>query len=118
MVVWECSAGSFNWFYTQDEALFVVSGEAFISNGKGEECRLGPGDFGFFPAGTSCTWRVPHCVRKVAVVRETMWRPLGLGLKAWSKFLRVVGRAGKSPLMLVLPACASWSLEALEAYTL
>jgi uncharacterized cupin superfamily protein len=118
MVVWECSAGSFNWFYTQDEALFVVSGEAFIGNGKGEECRLGPGDFGFFPAGTSCTWRVPHRVRKVAVVRETMWRPLGLGLKVWSKFRRILGRAGKSPLMLVLPAWASWSLEALEDYRL
>src|SRR5277367_5263618 len=91
MVVWECSAGSFNWHYSQDETLFVVSGEAFISNGTGEERCLGPGDFAFFPAGTSATWRVPSKVRKVAVVRETLWRPLGFCLKAWSKLLRVSG---------------------------
>jgi uncharacterized cupin superfamily protein len=111
MVIWECSAGTFNWFYTQDEMLFVVSGEAYIINSKGKESRLVPGDFGFFPAGTSCTWRVPHCVRKVAVIRETMWRPLGFCLKVWSKLLRVVGLAGKSPLMIVLASCVPWSFK-------
>ena len=37
-------------------------------------------------------------IRKVAVLRETMWRPLGVCLKAWKKLLRIVGLAGKSPL--------------------
>jgi len=97
-LVWECTAGLFNWFYTEDESLVVISGEAFIMNGKGEERRLGPGDFAFFPAGSSCTWRVPHLVRKVAIVRETMWRPLGFCLKVWKKLLRLTGIAGKSQL--------------------
>jgi uncharacterized cupin superfamily protein len=98
IVVWECTAGSFLWHYSQDETLFVVSGEAFISNENGTERRLGPGDFGFFPAGSSCLWRVPDVVRKIAIVRETMWRPLGFCLKAWKKLLRSAGMAGKAPL--------------------
>jgi uncharacterized protein len=98
IVVWECTAGIFEWHYNKDEILFVIAGEAFITDEKGEERRLGPGDIAFFPAGTSCTWRVPELIKKIAVVRETMWRPLGLGLKACKKLLRVAGIGGESPL--------------------
>lgn len=98
VVVWDCTAGSFRWHYSRDETLLFLSGEAFLQLENGEERRFGAGDVGFFPAGTSCSWRVADNVRKVAVVRETMWRPLGFCLKAWKKSLRVVGLAGKSPL--------------------
>jgi uncharacterized protein len=94
VVVWECSAGSFRWHYIEDEVVLIVSGEAFMLNENGEERRFGPGDVGFFPAGTSASWRVADRVRKVAVFRETMWRPLGLGLKVWNKLLRAVGIRG------------------------
>jgi uncharacterized cupin superfamily protein len=100
VVVWDCTEGRFNWHYSKDEALVVLSGEVFITNEIGEERRLGPGDLGFFPAGSSCTWNVTARVRKVAVVRETLWRPLGLCVKVLNKLLRVAGVAGKSPLML------------------
>jgi uncharacterized protein len=98
VVVWDCTAGRFNWHYGTDEVIIVVSGEAFLLNPNGDERRFGPGDVGFFPAGTSVTWRVPKGIRKVAVLRETMWRPLGFGLKAWNKMLRVIGLSGKSAL--------------------
>jgi uncharacterized cupin superfamily protein len=98
VVVWDCTAGSFRWHYSQDETLLVISGDAFLLLENGSERRFGPGDLGFFHAGTTCTWRVADNIRKVAVVRETMWRPLGFGLKVWKKLLRVVGLAGKSPL--------------------
>lgn len=98
IVVWECTAGSFNWRYCKDEVVIVISGEAFITNEKGEERRLGQGDLAFFPAGSSSTWRVPEGVRKIAVLRETMWRPLGFGLKVWKKLLRMAGIGGESPL--------------------
>jgi uncharacterized cupin superfamily protein len=97
IVVWECTAGRFECQYHQDEALIVVAGEAFITDDKGEERRLGPGDLGFFPAGTSCIWRVPESVRKIAVLRETMWRPVGLGLKIWKRLLRIVGLPAVRP---------------------
>jgi uncharacterized protein len=98
LVVWECTAGRFTWKYTSDETLVVVSGEAFVSMGRGEEFRLGPGDIGYFPAGTTCTWRVPESVRKVAVLHETTWRPVGFCLKVFNKLLRVLGLKGESAL--------------------
>ena len=98
VVVWDCTAGSFRWHYSQDETVLFISGEAFLMMENGEERRFGPGDLGFFPAGTTCLWRVADYVKKVAVLRESMWPPLGVCLKAWKKLLRVVGLAGKSPL--------------------
>jgi len=54
----------------------------------GQEHRFGAGDIAFFPAGTACTWRIAEHIRKVAVVRETIWRPLGFVLKVSKKILR------------------------------
>ena len=90
ILVWECTAGRFNWHYKQDESVVVVSGEAFMINENGEESRFATGDVGFFPAGTSCTWCVPSSFRKIALVREPMWQPLGFAVKAWNKLLRLV----------------------------
>jgi len=107
IVVWECTSGSYRWHYSQDEALFVLSGEGFMTNEKGEERRFGPGDMGFFPAGTTCTWRHPDRFRKVAVLKESMWRPLGFCFKAWSKLLRVMG-FHRGSLMVALTALICW----------
>ncbi len=108
IVVWECTAGSYRWHYNQDEAVFVLSGEGFMTNENGAERRFGPGDMGFFPAGTTCTWRHPDHFRKVAVLKESMWRPLGFCFKAWCKILRVIGLRGSSPLLLLLAALLGW----------
>ena len=110
IVVWDCTPGSFKWFYGMDEAIIVISGEAFMIDEKGEERRFGPGDLGFFPAGTSCTWRITETLRKVGFLKESLWRPLGLGVKAWHKILRIVGLAGKSALMLTFMVLALRSL--------
>lgn len=98
VVVWDCTAGRFRWHYGQDETILVISGEAFLLLENGAERRFGAGEVGFFPAGTTATWRVADNIRKVAILRETMWPPLGLCLKAWKKLLRIVGLSGKSPL--------------------
>lgn len=100
IALWECTKGLFKWHYAHDEVMVVISGEAFLVEDEGRERRFGPGDLGFFPAGTVCTWRVPEGIRKVAIVRETMWRPLGFGLKVWNKALRILRRTGKSSLVL------------------
>ena len=100
VMVWDCTAGLFNWHYNKDETLVVISGEAFIANEKGEERRLGPGDIVFFPAGTSCTWRVTKYIRKVAFLRHTMPRPFGFGVLAWNKLLRIIRLMPESSLML------------------
>lgn len=98
VIVWECTAGQFKWHYDKEEVVFIVSGEVFITNDNGEERWLGPGDLAIFAAGTSSVWRVPSGVRKVAVVREPLWRPLGFGVKAWKTLLRKAGIGGPSPL--------------------
>src|SRR5262249_62365003 len=64
-VVWDCTAGAFDWHYDKDEGLVVLAGEAFIVCGDSPERRIGPGDFAFFPAGTSARWRVPKYIKKV-----------------------------------------------------
>ncbi len=92
IVIWDCTPGSFKWHYGMDETIVLISGEFFMINEKGEERRFGPGDLGFFPAGASCTWRITETVRKVAVLRESTWHPLRLGVKVWHKLLRVFGR--------------------------
>jgi uncharacterized cupin superfamily protein len=97
--VWECSAGIFNWQYGEDETVVIISGEAFIGVHEGKERRLGPGDLGFFPAGTSCIWRIDNHVKKVAVVRKDLPPMVGVGVRAWHKFLRRVGLRRQAPLV-------------------
>jgi len=98
VVVWECTAGTFRWHYRQDETIVVISGEATQLKEDGTERRFCQGEVGFFPAGTTCTWRVDHHIRKVAVLRETLWTPVGMALKVWKKVLRMAGLTGKSSL--------------------
>ena len=102
IVVWECTAGRFNWHYGEDETVVVISGEVFITSEKGEERRLGQGDVGFFPAGSSCTWRINDRVKKVAVLRKDMPLALGFGVRVWNKALRIAGLKGQSSLMLAV----------------
>jgi uncharacterized protein len=90
IVVWECTAGRFNWHYSEDETVVIISGEVFITTGNSEVRRLGQGDMGFFPAGSSCTWRVDDRVKKVAILRKSLPPLLSIGVRAWNKLLRIV----------------------------
>lgn len=85
VMAWSCSAGRFNWHYTVDETVHIISGEVFVTDHKGETHRLGPGDMAFFPAGSRSAWYVPVEVRKLAVCRHNMPRLFGLLLRAWNK---------------------------------
>ena len=108
---WSCTAGQFTWHYAEDEILVVVSGETFITDEKGVEHRLGPGDMGFFPAGSSCTWRITGHVRKFAMVRNTVPMPLAFAMRVWRRLARMARRPVASPLTraaLVLAVHAYW----------
>src|SRR5579872_5411686 len=104
IVVWDCTAGQFKWEFALDEVIVVVSGEAFMIDQQGTERRFGPGDFAFFPAGSSCRWRVEDHIKKIGILREPVWAPLGVCLKIWQKILRIVGLSQKSPLAIALAA--------------
>jgi uncharacterized cupin superfamily protein len=95
IVVWECTAGRFKWHFSEDETLVVISGEFFVTPEKGEERRLGQGDVGFFPAGSTCITRVENHVKKIAVLRKDLPPPLGIAARAWHRFLRIGGFRGQ-----------------------
>jgi uncharacterized protein len=99
IMVWECTAGRFVWNYGIDETVVVISGEVFISNGKGEERRISQGDMAFFPAGSSCVWRVNDHVKKIAILRQDLPPPLGIGVRVWHKLLGIMRLRGQSSLI-------------------
>ena len=99
VIAWSCTAGRFNWHYGVDEMVHVVSGEVFVTDEGGVERRLGPGDMAFFPAGSRSLWRVPVAVRKLAVCRHALPKPLGFAVRAWKKLIALAtGEGGGIPL--------------------
>jgi uncharacterized protein len=98
VVAWERTAGEFVWHYADDETAVVLSGEAFVTNEAGVECRLAEGHVAFFPGGSLIRWRVTRPIKKVAVLRKDLPPPLGFGVLVWHKLVRVLGLRGGSPL--------------------
>ena len=84
-MVWDCSGGRFRWDYDQDETIHVIEGGAVLTLDDGRVERLGPGDVVFFPAGRSAVWEVESYVRKLAVFREPVPRPLALVVRLRAK---------------------------------
>ena len=98
IVVWECTAGRFNWHYSEDETVVVIAGEVFVTTETGDERRLGEGDMGFFPAGSSAIMARPRSDQKSSGLRRDLPGPLAFGLRAWHRLLRIVAARGRSSL--------------------
>ena len=81
-VAWECTPGRFNWHYTEDEFVRIISGEVFITMANGTERRLGPGDMAFFPAGSSCTWGYRMRPKSCSSLRKDMPQLLSQGIRS------------------------------------
>jgi len=88
---WECGASKFNWHYSKDEFLFILSGDVFVTEKDGGERHYGPSDFIFFSAGSDATWRVPDHLTKIAILKSPVSRPLVLLSKSWNKLLEITG---------------------------
>ena len=85
VIVWSCTPGRFRWHYSVDEILHIVSGEVVVTDENGDSRRLGAGDVAFFHAGSKSLWHVTEEVRKLAVCRHNMPRPIGFALRVWNK---------------------------------
>ena len=85
ITVWACSRGTFRWHYNVDETAHILSGEVLIIDDSGTERRLRAGDTAFFPAGTSVVWHVTREVRKLAVCRVPVPKPVVAGSKLWGR---------------------------------
>ncbi|HEY8571426.1 cupin domain-containing protein [Phenylobacterium sp.] len=73
--LWDCTAGTFNWFFAGDETVHILEGEVLVSGDDGVR-TLKAGDVALFPAGTWSTWRVPQYVKKVAFCRDPLPKPV------------------------------------------
>ena len=71
-LLWDCTAGVFNWHYDIDETVYILEGSVIIRDENGVEHILGPGDQALFRAGSRALWRVPNYVHKVAFCRNPL----------------------------------------------
>lgn len=94
-LLWDCTAGVFNWHYDIDETVFVLEGAAVIRDDSGVEHVLGPGDQALFRAGSHAVWRVDEYVRKVAFCRNPVPQPVMLATRVLKKLMRLTG-AGRA----------------------
>ena len=88
-MLWDCTAGVFNWYYDSDETVYVLNGSVVVRETGGLEHKLGPGDHILFRAGSHAVWHVDSYVRKVAFLRTPVPRPIMLPLLALKKFDRM-----------------------------
>jgi uncharacterized protein len=88
-LLWDCTAGVFNWHYDIDETVFVLEGSVTVIDDDGVEHRLGPGDHALFRAGSHAVWRVEDYVRKVAFCRNPLPIPLTFAARAFRKLVRM-----------------------------
>jgi len=84
-LMWDCTAGRFNWFYDVDETVYLLEGSITVVDSAGQVNHLRAGDTFFFPQGTRFEWTVPTYVRKIAFIHVPM-----------SRKLRVVTRLGRA----------------------
>lgn len=95
-VLWDCTAGRFNWFYGADETLHILEGDVTLKYPSGKRRRVVAGDIIFFPSGSSAEWTVHSYVRKLAFCRAP--------LPAYLAFVRQLARAFKRLLRLLRAA--------------
>lgn len=85
--VWDCTAGTFRWYFGWDETVVILEGEVHVTAEDGSERTLKAGDVGYFRGGTWATWHIDNYVKKIAFVRKPLPMPLSYAFRAWAKFM-------------------------------
>ena len=94
MLIWDCTAGRFNWIYSFDESVYILEGSVLLKDHHGSSRVVSAGDTVFFPAGSAAEWTVDNYVRKVAFMRSTVPSPVVLAIRAVRRLMRVFSRSG------------------------
>ncbi|MCB1544296.1 MAG: DUF861 domain-containing protein [Methylobacteriaceae bacterium] len=84
-VVWDCTAGEFDWRFGVDEWVHILEGAVEVRDEQGQWSELAPGSVALFRAGVVSRWRVRTYVRKLAICRVAMPVPMGFALRAFVK---------------------------------
>jgi uncharacterized protein len=95
-MVWECTAGVFNWRYDCDETVHIIEGRVLLTMGS-ETRELHSGDAVFFPAGSSAIWQVDGYVRKIAFLRQNLPHTLGILMRILLKARRIGTKFRSTP---------------------
>jgi uncharacterized cupin superfamily protein len=90
-LIWDCTAGRFNWFYDVDETVYVIEGGVVVTDIAGTARRLSVGDTIFFPAGSRAEWHVEDYIRKIAFCRAPLPRPLVFARRGFRLLKRLMG---------------------------
>ena len=90
-LIWDCTAGRFNWIYDIDETIYVIEGSVVIKDPSGTSCRLSVGDTIFFPAGARAEWHVENYIRKIAFCRTPLPRSVVFAKRAYRFLKRRMG---------------------------
>jgi uncharacterized cupin superfamily protein len=93
-LIWDCTAGRFNWFYDIDETIYVIQGGVVVKDFGGLPRRLQAGDTIFFPAGARAEWHVEHYIRKIAFCRAPLPRPVRVAKRGYQFLKRLMGNRG------------------------
>ncbi len=93
---WDCTDGTFRWYFGVDETVKILTGSVTVTYSDGSVAHLAAGDVGHFPAGMTAIWQVHGYVRKLAICRRALPQVLGLALRATSKLMRMMGLGGSA----------------------
>jgi len=91
--LWDCTAGTFRWYFGWDETVVIQEGEVHVTAQDGSERVLKAGDIAYFKGGTWATWRIKTYVRKIAFLRKPFPEPIAT-LYRLRNALRGTGRSG------------------------
>jgi uncharacterized protein len=94
-MVWECSAGKFNWYYDFDETILILEGSIVLESDTMPSKRYVAGDVIFFKDGAHARWHIEDRVRKLAFCRKTSPVWLGFALRVLLKLRKIFLPAGE-----------------------
>jgi uncharacterized cupin superfamily protein len=94
-MVWECSAGKFNWYYDFDETVLILEGSIVLESDTMPSKRYAAGDVIFFKDGAHARWHIEDRVRKLAFCRKTSPVWLGFALRVLLKLKKIFLPAGE-----------------------
>lgn len=100
--LWDCTAGSFRWYFAWDETVMILEGEVGVTDANGVIRVLKAGDIAYFAGNTWATWQIDTYVRKIAFLRRPFPLPVALAMKVKGKLERVLAGLIKRPLRSAL----------------
>jgi hypothetical protein len=87
-LIWDCTAGRFNWHYDIDETLYVLEGSVVIKDPTGNSRCLRTGEIIFFPAGSRAEWNIESYIRKIAFCRVPLSGKIQLARRVYLRLRR------------------------------